>query len=46
MEQGVHPQCMVACTFDIDVSLVYGLPDPLMCTMDLPKFAACAAGKL
>ena len=45
MQLGVHPSCLVACTFDIDISLVDNLPDPLLCTMDLPKFAACAAGQ-
>lgn len=44
MQEGVNQKCMSACTFDIDIGIIEALPDPLLCTMDLPKFVSCAAG--
>ena len=45
IQKRVQRQCMAACTFDIDLSVLARIPNPLLCASDLPHFIGCAAGK-
>ena len=44
IREGVHHECMAACSFDIDLTRIMTLKNPLICTPALPKIVACGAG--
>jgi fibronectin type 3 domain-containing protein len=43
IQKKVTDMCMPACTFDIDITILANLPNPLACALDLPHFIECAA---
>ena len=45
IQRGVQSACMSACTFDVDITILSNLPNPLLCVGDLTHLISCAAGK-
>ncbi|XP_067671101.1 Ig-like and fibronectin type-III domain-containing protein 2 [Haliotis asinina] len=43
IQNNIDPDCMVACSFDIDIAAIIHRPDLIKCVNFLPTFTQCAA---
>ncbi|XP_046584735.1 Ig-like and fibronectin type-III domain-containing protein 2 [Haliotis rubra] len=43
IQKKIDPDCMVACSFDIDIAAIINRPDLFKCVNFLPTFTQCAA---